>query len=289
MPPDNFVMGRVRTVEISDAGISAEGLRFLTLYSPALAGRGDVTAFVPPAIGSSSSVPIVLMLHGVYGSHWSWFLQGGAHQTAIELAEAGHVRPMLLVAPSDGLFQDGSGYLRHSGRNYESWVLADVMEGLRRSFPCASRQSPLFITGLSMGGYGALRLGAKYAGMFRGISAHSAITRIHEMADFVLEPFPFGQLTSHETDLMGWLKSNRNKLPPLRFDCGTRDPLLKGNRRFHGELQEQAIPHEYVEFDGEHNWQYWRSHFASSLLFFEDILRRAKDRYPDASTASTHT
>jgi S-formylglutathione hydrolase FrmB len=156
------------------------------------------------------------------------------------------------------------------------------MEGLRRSFPCADRQSSLFITGLSMGGYGALRLGAKYAGMFRGISAHSAITRVEEMSDFVMEPFPFDQLTSHETDLMGWLEGNRNKLPPLRFDCGTSDPLLEGNRRLHSELQVRAIPHEYVEFDRGHNWLYWREHFASSLLFFEGILRRADALYPAA-------
>jgi putative tributyrin esterase len=285
MPPNHLGARGVRTLEISDGGISAEGLRFLTLYSPALAGRGDVTVFVPPEFHSSSSVPIVLMLHGVYGSHWSWFLQGGAHQTAIKLTEAGYVRPMLLVAPSDGLFQDGSGYLRHSGRDYESWILADVMEGLRCSFPCVDHQSPLFITGLSMGGYGALRLGAKYAGMFRGISAHSAITRVEEMSDFVLEPFPLNQLTSLETTLMGWFVRNRNELPPLRFDCGIRDPLLESNRRFHRELQEQAIPHEYFEFDGEHNWLYWHAYFASSLLFFEHILRLTSDRHLAASAS----
>lgn len=285
MQPSNLGSGRIRTIEISDAGISAEGLRFLTLYSPALAGRGDLTVFAPRVVESGSTVPIVLMLHGVYGSHWSWFLQGGAHQTAIRLAEAGHIRPMLLVAPSDGLFQDGSGYLRHSGRDYESWILADVMEGLRRSFPCVDRQSPLFITGLSMGGYGALRMGAKYAGMFRGISAHSAITQIEEMSYFVKERYPFDQLPPLETCLMGWFEGNRNKLPPLRFDCGTRDPLLESNRRLHSELQVQDIPHEYVEFDGGHDWQYWRAHFASSLLFFEDILLRADGLNPAVMAA----
>jgi enterochelin esterase-like enzyme len=286
MLPSNMAANRVRNIEISDAWISAEGLRFLTLYSPALAGRGDVTVFVPPAIESGSSVPIVLMLHGVYGSHWSWFFKGGAHHTAIKLAADGRIRPMLLAAPSDGLFQDGSGYLRHSDRDYETWIVEDVMEALRSSFPCASQQSPLFITGLSMGGYGALRLGAKYAGMFRGISAHSAITRVEEMSEFVMEPFPFDQLTARETDLMVWLEDNRDKLPGLRFDCGARDPLLEGNRRLHHELQVRAIPHEYVECDGGHNWQYWQTHFGSSLLFFEDILRRADARYLDATTAT---
>ena len=89
--------------------------------------------------------------------------------------------------------------------------------------------------------------------MFRGISADSTITRVEWMSDFVLQPFPFDQLTTLETDLMGSFLGNRNKLPPLRFDRGTNDPLLDGNRRLHSVLQAKAIPLEYVEFDGEHN------------------------------------
>jgi putative tributyrin esterase len=274
MPPSNIFTGRIRTIEISDAGISGEGLRFLTLYSPALAGRGDVTVFAPPAVELASPVPIVMMLHGVYGSHWSWFLQGGAHRTAIDLIGAQHIRPMLLVAPSDGFFQEGSGYLRHSGRDYESWIIEDVLEGVRSSFPCAGPFSPLFIAGLSMGGYGAMRLGAKHAEMFSGISAHSAITQIEEMSQFVMEPFPFDQLSPEETDLRGQFEDNRDELPPLRFDCGSGDPLLESNRRLHCDLLQRGIPHEYSEFDGQHDWQYWRMHFAASLLFFERILRR---------------
>jgi putative tributyrin esterase len=276
MPFSRLAASRVRTIEVSDPAIPAEGLSFLTFYSPALDGRGDVTVFAPPP-KSEHPIPVVLMLHGVYGSHWSWFLQGDAHHTAIKLTDAGRIRPMLLAAPSDGLFQDGSGYLRHSGQDFEAWIVEDVLEGLRASFPCIGPDSPLFITGLSIGGYGALRLGAKHVQLFRGISAHSAITRIEEMSDFVLQPFPFNQSTTRETDLLGWMSGNWDKLPPLRFDCGTRDPLLKSNQALHRELQARMIPHEYAEFEGEHNWEYWRTNFASSLLFFEDILTKGEE------------
>ena len=282
MLPSNIAADRVRTIEISDASISGEGLRFLTLNSPALAGRGDVTVFAPPMDEAVSSVPIVIMLHGVYGSHWSWFLQGDAHRTSMDLIRARRIRPMLLVAPSDGLFQDGSAYLPHQERDYECWIVEDVLEAIHRSFPSAGPQSPLFITGLSMGGYGALRLGAKFAEMFRGISAHSAITKVEEMAAFVSEPFPFNQFTSEETDILGWFERNRAKLPPLRFDCGARDPLLESNRRLHLELSQRNILHEYTEFDGGHSWEYWRAHFDSSLLFFEDILRGSGRLEPSA-------
>lgn len=262
-----------RTPEISDPLFTPDGVRFVTVYSPALKGRGDFTVFLPPEGESQSSVPIVVLLHGVYGSHWSWFFQGGAHQTARDLIAARRVRPMLLVAPSDGLFQDGSGYLRHSGRDYEAWIVTDVLSQIRRIFPCADDKSPVFLAGLSMGGYGALRLGAKYPRLYRGISAHSAVTTIEDLQSFLVEPFPIEQIGAKEINLLYWFEHNRPLLPPVRFDCGTRDRLLEANRRFHHALDQKGIAHHYIEVPGEHNWEYWHAHIGSSLLFFEQILR----------------
>jgi putative tributyrin esterase len=262
----------VRSIAVSDRQWECDGVRFLTLYSPSLGGRGDVSVYVPDDIEMHSAVPVVLLLHGVHDSHWAWFFKGGAHKTAANLIAASRIRPMLIVAPSDGLYQDGSAYLCHSGKDYERWITDDVMEGVARTFPC-SRNAPVFLAGLSMGGYGALRMGSKRADLFRGISAHSAITRLEEMSEFVIDPFPKDGVDAAETDLLTWVEENRAILPPLRFDCGTEDPLIEGNRRFHDELKQRSISHQYEEFDGGHNWAYWQEHVSSSLLFFESILR----------------
>lgn len=263
---------RIRTISTSDRQFEHDGIRFLTLYSPALKGRGDVSVFAPHEIGLKRDVPLVLLLHGVYDSHWTWFFNGGAHKAAMNLMADGRMRPMLLAAPSDGLYEDGSGYLRHSGRDFERWITDDVIEGVSRTYGCISEKSPIFIAGLSMGGYGALRLGMKRADLFRGVSAHSAITDIREMSQFVRDPFPPELVKSTETDIFAWIEKNREMLPPFRFDCGTSDPLIEGNRRFHGELKRRAIPHQYGEFNGEHEWSYWSAHISSSLLFFESVL-----------------
>jgi S-formylglutathione hydrolase FrmB len=180
---------------------------------------------------------------------------------------------MLLVAPSDGLYRDGSGFLRHSAVDYESWIVRDVLDVVSRTFPYMNRNSPVFIAGLSMGGFGALRLGVKHAGIFSGISAHSPITRLEEMSPFVFEPFPAGEIDAEEADILYWCDKNRDTLPPLRFDCGVGDALIEGNRRFRDELKEKGIDHQYFELEGGHNWAYWRTSFASTLLFFEEIMR----------------
>lgn len=264
---------RIRTIELSDPEFEQDGVRFVTAYSPSLGGRADMSVFVTPGIESLPQAPVVLLLHGVYGSHWAWFFKGGAHRTAQELAAAGRTRPMLLVAPSDGLYRDGSGFLRHSEADYEAWIVRDVLDVVFTTFPCVNCNSPVFIAGLSMGGFGALRLGAKHAGTFRGISAHSAITRVEEMSAFVFEPFPVGEIDADEADILHWCDKNRNTLPPIRFDCGVDDALIGANRRLHDELKQRGIDHQYFELEGDHSWPYWRAGITSTLLFFEEIMR----------------
>lgn len=261
----------IHTLEISEPSLENNGVRFLTVYSPALQGRADVSVFVPSGVNRGDSIPVVILLHGVYGSHWAWFFRGGAHRTAENLISTGRMRPMLLVAPSDGLFEDGSGYVAHSGRDYDAWIADDVPRALRRAFPDL-RCSDVFIAGLSMGGYGALRLGAKYPDRFRGISAHSPITRLEEMDKFVFSPFPAASIDSREGDILYWLDCHRDRLPRLRLDCGNDDPLIEANRTLHHELTQRGIEHDYFEFEGDHSWSYWSLHIADSLLYFERIL-----------------
>ena len=268
---------RIRTVELSDPELECESLRFLTMYSPALGRRGDLSIFAPPELHGTTSSPIVLLLHGVYGSHWSWFFKGAANRIATDLIAAGRIRPMLLVAPSDGLYGDGSGYICHSDGDYEAWITTDVLECVRSYFPCIDESSSVFIAGLSMGGYGALRLGAKHPALFRAVSAHSAITHIDQMELFTYEPFPVLGIHPEEMDLLYWMEKNRRALPCVRFDCGIDDPLVEGNRRLHRELNRLAISHEYEEREGAHTWTYWRSQVAASLLFFEATLRHSAE------------
>ena len=111
-----------------------ETLDVITVKSPALVGRGDVSVYKPE--GATAGLPVVLLLHGVYGSHWAWALKGRAHRILQKLIDTGTIPPMLLVMPSDGLFQDGSGYLPHkSGIDYERWIAADVPLLVRELYP----------------------------------------------------------------------------------------------------------------------------------------------------------
>ncbi len=262
-------MSRFHTVEVSDPRFERDNLRFVTVKSAHLKGRADCSLFVPPGVEEVKDCPLVILLHGVYGSAWSWPLKTGLHIRMLEWMEQGIVPPMVMAMPSDGLWGDGSGYMKHGPFDAESWIADDVPALVRELVPAVTEQSPLFITGLSMGGYGALRLGVKYHDRFRAIAAHSSITRLAEMALFVEEDLSAYRVDDPaEEDLFLMMEAAGAALPPIYFDCGTDDILIEGNRLLHKRLSNKCIKHIYAEWPGSHEWAYWERNIIRSLEFF---------------------
>ncbi len=262
-----------RTFELSDPSIGLAGLRFVTVKSPSLKRRADIVLYVPDTAEQKKDLPLILLLHGVYGSAWAWALSGAAHLAAEKLIRQQLLPDCIIAMPSDGLWGDGSGYLAHGGCNYEKWIIDEVPAAARMAVPALSEKSPLFIAGLSMGGYGAIRIGAKYGHLFRGISGHSSITAFEQLSLFVEEPLDAYEPARQENkDLADMLCHAAGRLPPLRFDCGKNDLLIEPNRLLHRQLEEKGIAHQYLEFDGEHNWDYWKTHISDTLVFFSHLL-----------------
>ncbi len=261
-----------RTTEISDPAFEANNLRFITVKTPRLKGRGDICVFVPP-VPREQHLPLVILLHGVYGSAWVWTQKAGVHITAMQMIKQQQIQPMVIAMPSDGLWGDGSGYLPHDGYDFEHWIVEDVPAAIRENIPLVSEHSPLFISGLSMGGFGALRLGAKYGSKFKGVSAHSAITDVAQMSLFV-EEHPSHYQSEDQAARSVWasIQAYPEHLPPLRFDCGTADQLISYNRSLHQQLEIAGISHIYEEFAGGHEWTYWQQHIRETLLYFQGII-----------------
>lgn len=253
-------------LDVSDPRFECDGLRCVTVRSAALRGRADVTVWAP---AGTTPVGLVILLHGVYGSHWAWALQGGAHRTAARMIAQGDVPPFALAMPSDGLRADGSGYVRHGdGTDFERWVVDEVPVAARAAIDALGPEAPLFIAGLSMGGFGALRIGARHASRFRAISGHSSITHLSQMARFIRQDVADFGAAPRDASVLEAIVGAGVPLPPLRFDCGVEDELLDANRDLHRALEERGITHVYEEFPGAHTWAYWEAHLADTLAFF---------------------
>ena len=264
---------KFRTTEISDPRFESDNLRFITVKTNNLKGRGDICLYVPTAELLSKDMPLVILMHGVYGNSWIWSQKGGAHKTANLLMATQQVKPMIIAMPSDGLWGDGSAYLPHNGLDFEKWIVEDVIDAVKENIAQITDASSVFISGLSMGGYGALRLGAKYPQLFKGISGHSSITDVPQMKLFVEEKESnYKQEDATNESVFALMKKNKDVLPPFRFDCGVDDELIEHNRLLHKQLTDEGVKHIYEEFSGKHEWVYWQIHLKDTLFFFDSLL-----------------
>jgi S-formylglutathione hydrolase FrmB len=263
-----------RTIEISDPALAPDGLQFVTVKSAALGMRADLSLYVPSQAAGLRDVPMAILLHGVYGSHWAWAFKGGAHVTAARLIEAGEIPPMVLAMPSDGLWGDGSGYVAHeahggkAAQNFERWIVEEVPAAVLAANSSTSGQSKIFIAGLSMGGWGALRLAVKYPTRFAAASAHSSVTDASQFEGLIAESCTHWSQAPADASVLAALTQSTGPLPPLRLDCGTEDFLLAHNRVLHQDLLHAGIAHRYDEYPGGHEWPYWQRNLEHSLRFF---------------------
>ncbi|MGC6505420.1 MAG: alpha/beta hydrolase [Coraliomargaritaceae bacterium] len=261
-----------RTTEVGDMPCEGGTLRMVTVKSPALRNRADLSIYRPKQAEGQNNLPVVTLLHGVYGSHWIWALMGQAHLTLQRLIDDGSLPPMLLAMPSDGLRGDGSGYVRHADQDFDAWISKEVPHAVSENTG-NSIDAAHFIGGLSMGGFGALRLGANYPDRYKAFAGHSSITSLDQLAQFVEEPITaYPDVQKKERHVLDAILENRKRIGPFRFDCGVDDVLIEHNRSLAKALRESGIDHTYEEFAGGHEWPYWQEHVSKTFTFFAQQL-----------------
>jgi enterochelin esterase-like enzyme len=252
------------TTELSDPRFEVDGLRHATVMSAALGRRGDATFWAPA--GADGPLPLVILLHGVYGSHWAWAGKAGVHRIAAALIDAGELPPVALAMPSDGLFGLGSGYVKHAAGDFRAWILDEIPELAAAALDAVSPESPLSLAGLSMGGFGALLLGARNGDRVHAVAGLSSITDFAQMRFFVGDISGY-DVADDDRSVLDAILTNRGRLPALHFDCGETDPLIEPNRALHAALVAEDVPHSYVEYPGGHEWPYWEGHIGAALQF----------------------
>ncbi|MFC4699988.1 alpha/beta hydrolase [Glaciecola siphonariae] len=278
----------ISRVEVSNPQFAPNKLMLLTISSTNLhtqSGNVQQKSAEPPrvrrqdvciynAYSEQKNLPVVLLLHGVYGNHWAWMFSGGAHLVLDKLREQG-LSEFVLVMPSDGGIWDGSAYLPlRKGGNFERWIVDDVISAVTQHVDSVSESSNVYIAGLSMGGYGALRLGSKYPDLFSGISAHSAVTELADLSQFTQTDLrAYATADDNEPSVLYWMKQHKNSLPPIRFDCGKDDVLFEANKALTSQMNKLGIAHRFEAFEGGHEWDYWHQHLDKSLKFFDEIER----------------
>jgi S-formylglutathione hydrolase FrmB len=213
-----------------------------------------------------------MQLHGLSDDCDSWLERSNLVRHVAGL-------PLVIALPDGGT----SGYVnwkpseRLQKDRYEDLLIRDIPNHLRRHVNVTD--GPWAIGGLSMGGYGAVKLGLKHHETFASVNSHSGALGFLQDPERAKNLSPefrriFGEDPSggEEDPFAIVQKIDHGRIPALRLDCGTDDFLLDQNRAFHAKLQDLRIPHEYEEFPGGHNWEYWDEHVRQAIAFHKRNL-----------------
>lgn len=244
----------------------------IRMDSAALSGAATYSIILPdPVKAGPGPYPVLLQLHGMHDDHGAWIDKSRLWVYVERL-------PLIVVMPSGGNFwwanlRLGPGTaegIPGLSLDYEDFLVRDLWEHVQSTFP-ARPDGRWAIGGLSMGGFGAIRLGLKYPDRFCSIYGHSsAIPTEQEMRERV--PL-LTESASADMDCYRWAsRRTPADLPRLGFDCGVDDFLIKQNRRFHAHLEKLGLPHVFREYPGDHTWDYWDTHVPEALAQHCEVL-----------------
>lgn len=241
-------------------------------FSSVLGRQVSTWAIVPDT--GKPPWPVFYLLHGLSDDHTIWL-----RRTRIESYISGE--PIMIVMPDGGrsFYTDND-----QGPAYAQHIAVELPTYIENTFQVRTDRAGRCIGGLSMGGYGALRLALGFPDRFVSATSHSGAllhgTRADKGWDTPEWTRVFGKKrrgSAHDLlALASKAARSRKNLPAMRIDCGTEDFLLPQNREFHDFLKKHKLEHEYHEYPGGHTWEYWDLHVREAIKFHAKVMGVAK-------------
>jgi S-formylglutathione hydrolase FrmB len=229
-----------------------------TVRQIGLPGTAENTA---PAGG----YPSLTLLHGLSDDHTIWM-----RRSSIERYAAARNLAVIMPAAGRSFYQDMA-----SGARYWSYLSEELPAIMRSYFPLAVGRQRNYVAGLSMGGYGALRLALAYPERFGAAASFSGALDVARrcreagrkgslLSRVEMESIFGTELKAEGTDsdlfaLARKVVSANVTRPPLYLSCGDKDTLIPENRAFQQHLNSLSWECTYSEPPGAHDWAFWDS------------------------------
>lgn len=248
----------------------------------------NYSIYLPPGYETSQRhYPVLYLLHGYSDDETGWIQFGEANRIADKGIANGDFPPCIIVMPDAKVTWyvnsvDGSD-------PWEDMFIEEFIPFIEKEYRIRPKKEFRAISGLSMGGNGALLLAMHHPDLFSSCVAMSAGTytdeeiMVKEQYDHYFKKIYGPRLKNGVNE---YWKANsplhlldtveKNKLKSVRWyiDCGDDDFLYKGNAALHVKMRDLEIPHEYRVRNGGHEWSYWRTGLHDGLVYIAKTFHR---------------
>lgn len=226
--------------------------------------------------------PVMYLLHGAYGHFRDWLKSTPNKSVVKDLADQYN---MIIVMPEGETFSFYLDSKSNKESQFETYITKEVLQKIDQTYRTIAEKKGRVITGLSMGGHGALSLSAKHPELYLAAGSMSGALDMGSMlnrdnADQVkklMQPV-FGDESGNRelyeaNAVLGMIEKIKANKMPLIIDIGVDDFLIESNRELHRRLVYEKIPHDYTERPGAHTWEYWENSVPYHAYFFSKILK----------------
>lgn len=213
---------------------------------------------------------VLYLLHGAYGDYTDW-----QRLTRIESYAQKYKLAVVMPSAANSFYQD-----MYRGSAYFTYLTEELPAFIEHTFPVSTKRKDTFVAGLSMGGYGAMRLALMCPEKFHScISLSGAVELEYLMEEFkhgeVGGPFNFPAIfedpeTIRDTEadlffLMDRIRKEGRPMPRIFQSCGTEDFVYPVNVRAHQRMEEMGVEHRFETHPGIHDWDYWDTHIQRGI------------------------
>ena len=285
------------TIALMAASLSAQAGRLVAdrFASPALGRDWDYLAYLPDGHETGRlRYPVLYLLHGYGQDRYEWVTKGQVQRLADAMIRDGEIPPCVIVMPSAGT----SWYL-DGPEKMETAVMGDLLPEMERRYRLIGERLGRAIGGVSMGGYGALRLALRYPERFAAAALLSPAIYAPEppASSAARRSLPFQRDGRFDADL--WRSLNYPALLDAFADRGLVVPLhlASGDQdEFQSEYQAAALykvwrdrgwPAQLRIGPGEHNFGAWRPLLPEALRFVLETVLRPQPVEPAGPAAAT--
>lgn len=217
--------------------------------------------------------PVVYLLHGYDGKFSNWIVR------APELKDYADQYETLIVCPEGAI---SSWYLDSpvdSAYRYETHIANEVVSYIDQHYKSLPDKNYRAITGLSMGGHGALFLALRHPEVFGAAGSMSGCLDLGELKNRYDVSKRIGDTIRYakewrEFSVINLLDKSVNTPVRIIMDCGINDVFIEVNRLVHQKMLRLKIAHIYTEKPGGHSWNYWRESLPYHFTFFERFFKK---------------